>query len=52
METYHSTLSQCFILSIQASPRGGIIKLHLDEKNQRVMLQGKAVTVMEGSLLV
>lgn len=45
-------LGKCDLVAYQASPRGGIIKLHLDEKNQRVMLQGKAVTVMEGSLLV
>jgi diaminopimelate epimerase len=37
---------------VQASPRGGIVNIHLDEQNQRVLLQGKAVTVMEGSLLV
>ncbi|PSS06388.1 Phenazine biosynthesis PhzF protein [Actinidia chinensis var. chinensis] len=36
----------------QASPRGGIINLHLDEKTQRVLLQGEAITVMEGSVLV
>ncbi|KAK8614628.1 hypothetical protein V6N13_068425 [Hibiscus sabdariffa] len=34
-----------------ASPRGGILKIHLDEQNQRVLLRGKAVTVMEGSIL-
>ncbi|XVE77761.1 hypothetical protein DITRI_Ditri13aG0088700 [Diplodiscus trichospermus] len=36
----------------QASARGGILNLHLDEKNQRVLLRGKAVIVMEGTLLV
>ncbi|XP_019441832.1 PREDICTED: uncharacterized protein LOC109346624 isoform X1 [Lupinus angustifolius] len=36
----------------QASPRGGVLKVHLDEQNQRVLLRGKAVTVMEGCLLV
>ncbi|KAK9281614.1 hypothetical protein L1049_004517 [Liquidambar formosana] len=35
-----------------ASPRGGIVKLHLDEQKKRVLLRGKAVTVMEGSILV
>ncbi|MBA0882003.1 hypothetical protein Goshw_025827 [Gossypium schwendimanii] len=35
-----------------ASPRGGIVKIHLDEQNHRVLLRGKAVTVMEGSVLV
>ncbi|XAR61221.1 Trans-2,3-dihydro-3-hydroxyanthranilate isomerase [Bertholletia excelsa] len=39
-------------VAYQASPRGGILNLYLDEKSQRVLLQGKAVTVMEGSLLV
>ncbi|KAE9611495.1 putative phenazine biosynthesis PhzF protein [Lupinus albus] len=36
----------------QASPRGGVLNVHLDEQNQRVLLRGKAVTVMEGCLLV
>ncbi|MBA0762813.1 hypothetical protein Gotri_012379, partial [Gossypium trilobum] len=35
-----------------ASLRGGIVKIHLDEQNQRVLLRGKAVMVMEGSILV
>ncbi|TYI13789.1 hypothetical protein ES332_A08G082100v1 [Gossypium tomentosum] len=35
-----------------ASPRGGIVKIHFDEQNQRVLLRGKAVMVMEGSILV
>lgn len=35
-----------------ASPRSGVIKLHLDEETQRVFLRGKAVIVAEGSLLV
>lgn len=42
----------CVVYFAQASPRGGIVKIHLDEQNQRVLLRGKAVTVMEGSLLV
>ncbi|CAJ1969247.1 unnamed protein product [Sphenostylis stenocarpa] len=32
----------------QASSRGEIFNIHLDEQNQRVLLRGKAVTVMEG----
>ncbi|XP_031258338.1 uncharacterized protein LOC116116410 [Pistacia vera] len=35
-----------------ASSRSGVLNIHLDEQNQRVLLRGKAVTVMEGSLLV
>ncbi|KAJ0110820.1 hypothetical protein Patl1_03419 [Pistacia atlantica] len=35
-----------------ASPRSGVLNIHLDEQNQRVLLRGKAVTVMEGSLLL
>ncbi|KAB2016219.1 hypothetical protein ES319_D08G080900v1 [Gossypium barbadense] len=35
-----------------ASPRGGIVTIHLDEQNHRVLLRGKAVMVMEGSVLV
>ncbi|GFZ04691.1 phenazine biosynthesis PhzC/PhzF protein [Actinidia rufa] len=45
-------LGKCDFVAYQASPRGGVINLHLDEKGQRVLLRGKAVTVMEGSLLV
>ncbi|XP_058770866.1 uncharacterized protein LOC131644397 [Vicia villosa] len=36
----------------QASARGGILDLHFDEQKQRVFLRGKAVTVMEGFVLV
>ncbi|XP_075509044.1 uncharacterized protein LOC142545639 isoform X2 [Primulina tabacum] len=45
-------LGKCDFLAYQASPRSGVINLHLDEKNQRVLLRGKAIAVMEGSLLV
>ncbi|XP_054803455.1 uncharacterized protein LOC129306747 isoform X1 [Prosopis cineraria] len=36
----------------QASRRGGVLNIHLDEQNQRVLLRGKAVTVMEGCIIV
>ncbi|XVE77762.1 hypothetical protein DITRI_Ditri13aG0088800 [Diplodiscus trichospermus] len=45
-------LGKCDFKAYQASARGGILNLHLDEKNQRVLLRGKAVSVMEGTLLV
>jgi len=45
-------LGKCDFVAYQASPRGGIINLHLDENSQRVLLRGKAVTVTEGSILV
>ncbi|KAG5514423.1 hypothetical protein RHGRI_035745 [Rhododendron griersonianum] len=45
-------LGKCDFVAYQASPRGGILNLHLDENRQRVLLRGKAVTVMEGSILV
>ncbi|CAL5425928.1 unnamed protein product [Camellia sinensis] len=35
-----------------ASPRGGILNLHFDENRQRVLLRGKAITVMKGCLLI
>ncbi|KAL7200645.1 hypothetical protein ACSBR1_032548 [Camellia fascicularis] len=41
-------LGKCDFVAYQASARGGILNLHLDEKTQRVLLQGKAITVMEG----
>ncbi|CAM8991362.1 unnamed protein product [Rhodiola kirilowii] len=40
------------LIAYQASPRGGKLELRLDEEQQRVKLRGKAVTVMEGSILV
>jgi len=40
------------ITFVQASARGGVLNGHLDEQNQRVLLRGKAVTVMEGCVLV
>lgn len=47
-----SSSHKCTVCLTQASPRGGIINLHVDEKNQRVQLRGEAITVMEGSILV
>ncbi|KAG6760002.1 hypothetical protein POTOM_036501 [Populus tomentosa] len=45
-------LGKCDFMAYQASPRSGILDIHVDEQNQRVLLRGKAVTVMEGSILV
>ncbi|GMP91070.1 hypothetical protein CsSME_00041926 [Camellia sinensis var. sinensis] len=45
-------LGKCDFVAYQASPRGGILNLRFDEKSQRVLLRGKAVTIMDGSLLV
>ncbi|XP_047253008.1 uncharacterized isomerase BH0283 isoform X2 [Capsicum annuum] len=45
-------LGKCEFVALQASPRGGVLNLRLDEEKQRVFLRGKAVAVMEGSLLV
>lgn len=45
-------LGKTDFIAYAASPRSGTVKLHLDEQNNRVKLQGKAVTVMEGSIMV
>lgn len=45
-------LGKCDLMAYQASPRSGILDIHVDEQNQTVLLRGKAVTVMEGSILV
>lgn len=45
-------LGKCDLLAYAASPRSGIVDIHLDEQNQRVLLRGKAITVMEGCVLV
>ncbi|KAL7599572.1 hypothetical protein Lser_V15G27316 [Lactuca serriola] len=49
---WNEKLGKCDFVAYQASPRSGILDIHLDKKNQRVLLRGKATTVMEGSLLV
>ncbi|XP_043724426.1 uncharacterized isomerase BH0283-like [Telopea speciosissima] len=43
-------LGKCDLVAYMASPRGGVLDLHLDEANQRVLIRGKAVVVMEGFL--
>ncbi|KAJ1405128.1 Phenazine biosynthesis PhzF protein [Sesbania bispinosa] len=45
-------LGKCDFNAYQASTRGGVLNIHLDEQKQRVFLRGKAVTVMEGCVLV
>ncbi|KAG4402215.1 hypothetical protein AAZX31_02G141700 [Glycine max] len=45
-------LGKCDFNAYQASPRGGILNIHLDEQNKRVLLRGKAVIMMEGCVLV
>ncbi|XP_050237955.1 uncharacterized protein LOC126687438 [Mercurialis annua] len=45
-------LGKCDLMAYQASSRSGILDIHLDEPNQRVLLHGKSVTVMQGSILV
>ncbi|MED6131733.1 hypothetical protein PIB30_012436 [Stylosanthes scabra] len=45
-------LGKCDFNAYQASKRGGVLNIHIDEKSQRVLLRGKAVTVMKGSVLV
>ncbi|KAL6505112.1 hypothetical protein OROGR_024929 [Orobanche gracilis] len=45
-------LVKCDLAAFQASRRSGVLNLHIDETSHRVLLRGKAVVVMEGSLLV
>ncbi|XP_074268957.1 uncharacterized protein LOC141592251 [Silene latifolia] len=45
-------LGKCDFVAYAASPRSGIVRLHLDEHNNRVKLQGQAVIVMEGFVIV
>ncbi|KAL0928576.1 hypothetical protein M5K25_000473 [Dendrobium thyrsiflorum] len=40
------------LIAYQASPRSGILDLQVDEERSRVLIRGKAVTVMEGFLMV
>ncbi|KAJ4845624.1 hypothetical protein Tsubulata_041301 [Turnera subulata] len=45
-------LGKCDFKAYAASSRSGILYIHLDEQSQRVLLRGKAVAVMEGSIFV
>ncbi|KAL1225092.1 hypothetical protein V5N11_033508 [Cardamine amara subsp. amara] len=45
-------MNKCDFLAYQASRRSGTISIHYDKEKQRVLLRGKAVTVMEGHVLV
>lgn len=45
-------LGKINLIAYQASSRGGKLELRLDEEKQRVKLRGKAITVMEGSIVV
>ncbi|XP_076923593.1 uncharacterized protein LOC143585776 [Bidens hawaiensis] len=49
---WHEKLGKCDFIAYQASQRSGVLHVHLDKENQRVLIRGKATTVMEGSLLV
>ncbi|KAJ0256160.1 hypothetical protein HA466_0091620 [Hirschfeldia incana] len=40
-------MNKCDFLAHQASHRSGTLKIHFDKEKQRVLLRGKAVTVME-----
>ncbi|KAF2579428.1 hypothetical protein F2Q68_00002432 [Brassica cretica] len=44
-------MNKCDFLVYAASPRSGTVKIHFDKEKQRVLLTGKAVTVMKGSVL-
>ncbi|KAJ1405130.1 Phenazine biosynthesis PhzF protein [Sesbania bispinosa] len=45
-------LGKCDLNACQASARGGVVNIHLDVQRQRVFLRGKAVTVIDGCVLV
>ncbi|XP_004148891.2 uncharacterized protein LOC101222982 [Cucumis sativus] len=45
-------LGKSDFVAYMASPRSGILHIHLDEQEQRVQLRGKAITIMEGAVLV
>ncbi|KAH0739707.1 hypothetical protein KY290_038412 [Solanum tuberosum] len=49
--THFSKCKDCNTYSC-ASPRGGVLNLHVDDEKQKVFLRGNVVAVMEGSLLV
>ncbi|KAK2455571.1 putative isomerase [Trifolium repens] len=45
-------LEKCDLKAYQASARGGVLNIHINEQKQRVFLRGKAITVMKGCVLV
>ncbi|CAH8356850.1 unnamed protein product [Eruca vesicaria subsp. sativa] len=45
-------MNKCDFVAYTASRRSGELKVHYDKEKQRVLLTGKAVTVMNGSVLV
>ncbi|XP_022992538.1 uncharacterized protein LOC111488833 [Cucurbita maxima] len=45
-------LGKSDFVAYMASPRSGILNIHLDEQKKRVLLRGKAITIMEGIVLV
>ncbi|KAA0057617.1 putative isomerase BH0283-like protein [Cucumis melo var. makuwa] len=45
-------LGKSDFVAFMASPRSGILHIHMDEQEQRVLLGGKAITMMEGVVLV
>ncbi|KAK4273136.1 hypothetical protein QN277_021592 [Acacia crassicarpa] len=45
-------LGKCDFNAYQASRRGGVLNIHLDKQKQRVLLRGRGITMMEGSILV
>lgn len=45
-------LGKCDFVAYVASPRSGVVNIHLDEQSERVYLRGKATLVAEGCLLV
>ncbi|XP_022953482.1 uncharacterized protein LOC111456018 isoform X3 [Cucurbita moschata] len=45
-------LGKSDFVAYMASPRSGILNIHLDEQKKRVLLRGKAITTMEGVVLV
>ncbi|XP_013627218.1 PREDICTED: uncharacterized isomerase BH0283-like [Brassica oleracea var. oleracea] len=45
-------MNKCDFIAYTASRRSGELKVHYDKEKQRVLLTGKAVTVMNGCVLV
>ena len=49
---WHQRQGKTDFLAYQASPRGGIVRVRYQPLEQRVRLQGQAITVLRGELLV
>uniref|UniRef100_K7LH13 Isomerase n=1 Tax=Glycine max TaxID=3847 RepID=K7LH13_SOYBN len=45
-------MGKCDLSVYAASPRGGVVHVHFDDQSKRILMRGKAVTVMNGCVMI